>query len=284
MLVVNNLVKLYPNAKRIAVNNISFEIKQGEICGFLGQNGAGKSTTIKSITGIIPYTSGSVLINGYDLRKDTLNAKMQFGFVPDNYRLYEKLTGNEFVNYTADIYKIGINDRKQRISKFAEMFKLSHAMNNQIQSYSHGMKQKICIIATLVHSPKVWLLDEPMVGLDPQSIFEVKSFMKEHAREGNTVFFSSHSLDTVQGLCDRAIIINSGRVLDTVDVKSMREVGDLEAYFMKVVDADQERYEKELQQLKIDEEELAKKYGKYKASQMIIKRVAESVKNTETQN
>lgn len=280
MLKVNNLVKLYPNAKRVAVNNISFELKAGEICGFLGMNGAGKSTTIKSVTGIIPYTSGEVLINGKDLRKDSLGAKMQFGFVPDNYRLYEKLTGNELVNYTADIYKIGLSDRKKRIGKFVELFKLGHAMNNQIQSYSHGMKQKICIISTLVHSPKLWLLDEPMVGLDPQSIFEVKEYMKEHAKkEGNTVFFSSHSLDTVQGLCDRAIIINAGRVLDTIDINAIKDKpGLLEKHFLNIVNTDAQKYKQELDALEAKEKELAKKYGKLKANTMIIKQVAESTK------
>jgi len=246
---------------------------------FLGMNGAGKSTTIKSITGIIPYTSGEVIINGHDLRKNPLTAKKQFGFVPDNYRLYEKLTGSEFVNYTADIYQVSKEDRKKRIDRFAEVFKLTKAMNNQIQSYSHGMKQKICIMATLVHSPKLWLLDEPMVGLDPQSIAEVKSYMKEHVSEGNTVFFSSHSLDTAQGLCDRAIIINAGRILDTVDIKAIRNnLGALEEHFLKVVNNDEERYKIELEQLAEEEKELATKYGKRKASAMIIKRVADSVK------
>ncbi|MCL2598613.1 MAG: ABC transporter ATP-binding protein [Firmicutes bacterium] len=273
MLKVRNLVKIYPGAKRIAANNISFDIEGGEICAFLGMNGAGKSTTIKSITGIIPFNRGQVLLNGYDIQQDPLGAKSQFGFVPDNYKLYEKLTGNELVNYTADIYKIDSATRKERIGRLAEMFKLTKAMNQQIGSYSHGMKQKICLISTLIHNPSVWMLDEPMVGLDPQSIRAVKDYMVEHAKSGKVVFFSSHALDTVAGLCDRAIIIGAGKKLGDVKIADVnKQEGGLERHFLDLVNKADAEYQAFLRQLEHEEQELAAKHGKAKASAMMAKR------------
>ena len=169
---VSHLFKLYQNAKYISARNISFEVRAGEIFGFLGVNGAGKSTTIKCITGIIPFTSGKIEICGHDIRDNPYDAKRNFGFVPDNHAVYDKLTGTEYVNYLADLYKVPAADRKKTFDKLVGLFNLENAVNNQILSYSHGMKQKISIIGALIHSPKLWILDEPMVGLDPQSIFE----------------------------------------------------------------------------------------------------------------
>jgi len=241
MLTVKDLVKKYPKSDRIAVENISFECKPGEIFGFLGQNGAGKSTTIKCLTGILPFDSGSIEICGYDIVKEPIKAKMMMGYVPDNHSVYEKLTGREYVNYVADLYKVSVEDRTERMDKFAKLFKLEFAMDRQIKSYSHGMKQKICIIAALIHEPKLWVLDEPMMGLDPQSTAEIISYMKEHCAKGNTVFFSSHNLDLVKKLCHRAAIVNSGKLIDIIDLTDEKAKENLEETFFKVTGTYEDR-------------------------------------------
>jgi len=279
MLKVRNLYKLYNGAKYASVSNISFDLAKGEICGFLGMNGAGKSTTIKCITGIIPYTFGKVEICGYDIKENLYDAKMSFGFVPDNHAVYGKLTGNEYVKYAADLYKVPLADRKRTLDKFVEIFNLGPAMNRQIFSYSHGMKQKICIIAALIHNPKLWILDEPMVGLDPQSMFEVKQYMREHVKAGNTVFFSSHSLDTVEKLCDRALIVHGGKLLDVADLNQYRKENiSLEDRFLKLTEAADVKLKKDIRILDNVEAALAQKYGKRKANELIINRVLEKLK------
>ncbi len=218
MLKVTNLKKIYPKSDRVAVDNISFELKPGEIFGFLGQNGAGKSTTIKCLTGILPFDSGTIEICGYDIVKEPIKAKMNMGYVPDNHSVYEKLTGREYVNFVADLYKVPSELRKERMDRYAKLFRLESAMNRQIRGYSHGMKQKICIIAALIHEPKLWVLDEPMMGLDPQSTAEIIAHMREHCAKGNTVFFSSHNLDLVKKLCHRVAIVNDGHLVDLFDL------------------------------------------------------------------
>lgn len=223
MLVVQNLVKKYPNAKFISANNISFEVRDGEIFGFLGKNGAGKSTTIKCITGIIPFDSGSVTINGHDIIKDPIRAKMNMGYVPDNHNVIDKLTGREYVNYVADLYRVDRLSRVERIRYFSRIFNLEKAMDVQIKSYSHGMKQKICIMAALIHEPKVWILDEPMMGLDPQSTADIIGYMQEHSRKGNSVFFSSHNLDIVKRLCHRVAIVNAGQIVEVLELAGNEE-------------------------------------------------------------
>ena len=218
MLKVEHLKKTYPKSDRVAVDDISFELRPGEIFGFLGQNGAGKSTTIKCLTGILPFDSGTITICGHDIVKEPIKAKMEMGYVPDNHSVYERLTGREYVNYVADLYKVPALVRTERIDRYAKLFKLENAIDRQIKSYSHGMKQKICIIAALIHEPKLWVLDEPMMGLDPQSTAEIISYMREHCAKGNTVFFSSHNLDLVKKLCDRAAIVNDGHLIDIIDL------------------------------------------------------------------
>ena len=196
-----------------AVKNANLEVNGGEIFGFLGPNGAGKSTIIKSIVGIQPITSGQIEVCGYDVDKQSVEAKRQIGFVPDHYALYEKLTGREYINYIADLYEVPIDIRKKRIDSFVKRFELENAFDNQMKTYSHGMKQKIAIMAALVHNPKIWILDEPLTGLDPNSIFQVKECMKEHARAGNIVFFSSHIIDVVERICDKIAIIKKGNII-----------------------------------------------------------------------
>ena len=278
ILQVKNLFKLYQNAKYISARNVSFDVKEGEIFGFLGVNGAGKSTTIKCITGIIPFTSGTIKICGYDVKEDPYNAKRNFGFVPDNHAVYDKLTGTEYVNYLADLYRVPADIRKSRFEMLCKKFNMGHAVNNQILSYSHGMKQKISIIGALIHEPKLWILDEPMVGLDPQSIFEVKNYIKEYVKGGNSVVFSSHNLDVVEKLCDRAIIIHGGVVIGTVDLAKYRETGkSLEDEFIKLTAEARVRQDEARVAINKEEVELAAKIGKVKAAKAIQKKVYDEV-------
>ena len=241
MLTVKDLVKKYPKSERIAVNNISFELRPGEIFGFLGQNGAGKSTTIKCLTGILPYDSGTIEICGYDMKKEPIKAKMNMGYVPDNHSVYEKLTGREYVNYVADLYKVSEKDRTERMNRLADLFRLEFAMDRQIKSYSHGMKQKICVIAALIHNPALWVLDEPMMGLDPQSTAQIIALMREHCAQGKTVFFSSHNLDLVKRLCARAAIVNDGKLIDILDLTVEENKTRLEEIFFKATGTYDER-------------------------------------------
>lgn len=235
MLKIEHLIKTYPKSDRVAVDDISFELRPGEIFGFLGQNGAGKSTTIKCLTGILPFDSGTIEIGGYDIVKEPIKAKMQMGYVPDNHSVYEKLTGREYVNYVADLYKVPKDIRTERMDRFAKLFRLEYAIDKQIKSYSHGMKQKICIIAALIHEPKLWVLDEPMMGLDPQSTAEIIAHMREHCAKGNTVFFSSHNLDLVKKLCHRVAIVNEGKLIDMFDLAGNEEnKANLEERFFRI--------------------------------------------------
>ncbi|MCL2851319.1 MAG: ABC transporter ATP-binding protein [Firmicutes bacterium] len=277
---VENLFKHYRNAKYISARNISFDVKEGEIFGFLGINGAGKSTTIKCITGIIPFTSGCIQVCGHDIVTNPYNAKKNFGFVPDNHAVYDKLTGVEYINYLADLYQVSSEQRKENFDMLVDKFNMRNSVNNQISSYSHGMKQKISIIGALIHSPKLWILDEPMVGLDPQSIFEVKEYMKEYAAAGNSVFFSSHNLDTVERLCDRAVIVHGGRVIRDIDLKEYRKTGkDLEKEFIELTKAATATQNQMRQELGQKEDLLAKEYGKGKANKMIIKQIKDELDN-----
>ncbi|MFW5780270.1 MAG: ABC transporter ATP-binding protein [Bacillota bacterium] len=222
MLKIKNLRKRYANSNTYSVDNINIELKKGEIFGFLGKNGAGKSTTIKCLTGILPFDEGKIEICGYDIKKQPIKAKLQIGYVPDNHSVIEKLTGREYVNYVADLYRVG-NERTERIKNFLKIFNLEEAVDKQIKSYSHGMKQKICIIAALIHNPRLWVLDEPMMGLDPQSMTDIINYMIEHCKKGNTVFFSSHNLDLVKKLCDRAAIISDGKIVKEFELKSNKD-------------------------------------------------------------
>jgi ABC-2 type transport system ATP-binding protein len=242
MLKIEHLTKKYPRSEKLSVSDISLELKPGEIFGFLGQNGAGKSTTIKCLTGILPFDEGTITVCGYDVAQDPINAKMNIGYVPDNHSVYEKLTGVEYVNYIADLYRVDAAAREERFNRYVKLFKLEQAADKQIKSYSHGMKQKICIIAALIHEPKLWVLDEPMMGLDPQSTAEIIAYMKEHCAKGNTVFFSSHNLDLVKKLCHRAAIINEGTIIDRFDLKDNPENQEnLEIRFFKLTGTYEER-------------------------------------------
>ena len=236
-LILRNFSKQYASSDVYAVHNANLEIEGGQIFGFLGPNGAGKSTIIKSIVGIQGISSGSIEVCGYDVEKQPVGAKLQTGFVPDHYALYENLTGREYVNYIADLYNVSKEDRTARIEEYVERFRLQGSFDNPIKTYSHGMKQKITIMSALVHNPRLWILDEPLTGLDPESIFQVKEAMKKHAKEGNIVFFSSHIIDVVERICDKIAIIKKGHILCQMSVKELEEKGlQLENFYMDMIE------------------------------------------------
>ena len=236
MLTIKNLSKRYGNSTVKSVDNLSLELKPGEVFGFLGPNGAGKSTTIKCIVGILPFEQGEIDICGVNLLKDPLKAKQMIGYVPDNHAVFERLTGREYVNHIANLYNVPTEQMEKISDYYVKLFRLENAFDNPIKSYSHGMKQKISVIAALVHDPKLWILDEPLTGLDPQSAYQLKSAMRKHADEGNTVFFSSHILDVVENLCDRVCIIKKGQLQGIYDIHELKEKNQsLEELFMKTI-------------------------------------------------
>lgn len=210
---IRNVSKSYGKGEIKAVDDLNLDIRDGEIFGFLGPNGAGKTTTIKLMTGILNGDSGTIKINGRDIKNEPIKAKMQFGYVPDNPDIYNKLKGIEYLNFMADVYEVPGNIRRERIESLLKRFDLTDAANDMIQSYSHGMKQKIVVIGALIHNPSVWILDEPMTGLDPKSAFTLKEMMREHTQQGKSVFFSTHVLEVAEKLCDRIGIINKGRLI-----------------------------------------------------------------------
>ncbi len=232
MLTIKNLYKKYKNSDKYSVQNVNLAIRDGEIFGFIGKNGAGKSTTIKCLTGILPFEKGEISVCGYDIQKQPMQAKLNIGYVPDNHAVYENLTGREYVVFMGNIYGVDKKTIQERMEKFSKLFSMAHALDKQIRSYSHGMKQKICIMAALIHNPRFWVLDEPLVGLDPQSIGEIKNYMIEHKKLGNSVFFSSHNIDMVEKLCDRVGIMCKGELLEVIDLNEFKKTGkSLEKYF-----------------------------------------------------
>lgn len=240
MIQISNLTKSYANSDIKAVDGITLDIKKGDIFGFLGPNGAGKSTTIKCLTGILPYNEGNIAICGYDLADDAVKAKFNIGFVADEHTLYEGLSGYGYINFIADVFNVETDLRKERITKYAQLFDMSDKLGNKISTYSHGMKQKTSIIAALVHEPPVWVLDEPLTGLDPKASFELKKLMIEHAKNGNVVFFSSHVLEVVEKLCTRVAIINKGKIVTVCDMKELQERRNdmsLEQLFLSITNA-----------------------------------------------
>ncbi len=239
MIQINNITKSYVKGKK-SVDNLNLEIRDGEIFGFLGPNGAGKTTTIKMITGILNPDEGDILIDNVSIQKNPLEAKKKFGFVPDSPDMFLRLKGIEYLNFLADIYEIPSDIRKQRIEELTKKFEIQDALQSQIQTYSHGMRQKIVIVGVLLNNPKNWILDEPMTGLDPKSSFDLKEMMRKHSREGNTVFFSTHVLEVAEKLCDRIGIINKGKLVFVGTYEEMKEKfegkGTLEELFLEITD------------------------------------------------
>lgn len=222
MIEITNVSKSY-NGSTYAVKDLSLSVPSGEIFGFLGPNGAGKSTTIKMITGIHGVDKGTITINGIDIMKNPMEAKKTFGYVPDSPDMFLRLKGIEYLNFMADMYEVPKEVRQERIESLAKKFDLYNTLSDQIQSYSHGMRQKIVIIGVLVHEPDVWILDEPLTGLDPKSAYILKEMMREHADKGKIVFFSTHVLEVAEKLCDRVAIINKGNLQFKGNLDEMRD-------------------------------------------------------------
>lgn len=228
MLEVRNLVKIY-NGNR-AVDNVSFQINDGEIFGFVGPNGAGKTTTIKSIIGLITFDSGNITFNNLNIKNNPVEFKKEVVYIPDNPDLYDSLTGIQFLNFIADMYDISTNDRNRDIIKYSEMFLLKDSLGNLISTYSHGMKQKLALISAFIRHPKLLILDEPFVGLDPEATLKVREQMKEICNQGGSVFFSTHVLEVAQKICDHIAIISKGKIKawgtmeDVIGDQSLEEV------------------------------------------------------------
>lgn len=237
MLKIKGLSKTYSKSACKALDNLDLEVRPGEIFGFIGPNGAGKTTLIKCICGIIPFEKGDIEVAGVSIRSNPLAVKSNIGYVSDSHIVYDKLTGREYVNFLADVYGVDTEIRKERIDKMLELFKMKDNYGQQINTYSHGMKQKISIMGALIHDPRLWVLDEPMTGLDPASSYELKQLMRSHCANGNTVFFSTHVLEVAEKLCDRIAIISGGKIIlcGTMDeIKSRQKDESLEEIFMSV--------------------------------------------------
>ena len=235
MIQIENATKRFGD--KIAVNNISLEIPSGVITGFIGPNGAGKTTTINMMTGVLEMDSGKILLNGEDIALSPIQAKEQFALIPDSPDLFLRLTGWEYINFLADIYEVPVQGRKESILKLAEDFGMENDLYSQMNDYSHGMRQKALIMAALVCSPSIWILDEPMTGLDPSASFLLKQKMKEHAAKGNTVFFSTHVLEVAEKLCDQIIMIIKGSIQFDGTLDNLKESYpnmSLEEIFMEV--------------------------------------------------
>ena len=238
MIKINNVSKEYVQGIKV-VNNLNLEIKDGEIFGFLGPNGAGKTTTLKMITGTTSISEGNIEINNFDITKESLEAKKQFGFVPDSPDMFLRLKGIEYLKFMATIYGIDPNSINQKIEEYAKRFEIYDALNKQINDYSHGMRQKIILIGALIHNPKVWILDEPLTGLDPQSSYTLKEMMKEHTKNGNTVLFSTHVLEVAEKIVDRIGIIRKGELIFVGTINELKEKyntseGSLEELFLEL--------------------------------------------------
>lgn len=236
MIALRGVTKSY-GPKR-AVDDLTLEVRDGEIFGFIGPNGAGKTTTIKMIVGMLQPDVGSVTVNGVDVMQEPITAKMGMAYVPDTPDVYERLTGMQFINFIADAYQVPQAERRERTELLATTLEMADALGDLIESYSHGMRQKIVLIAALVHAPRSWVLDEPLVGLDPKASFELKRMMREHVTEGNTVFFSTHILEVAERLCDRVGIIIEGKLVACGTLDELRTTADesLESVFLELVD------------------------------------------------
>lgn len=239
MIKLQNITKSYARGKVKAVDELSLSVERGEIFGFIGPNGAGKTTTIKMITGILRPDTGSVTIGGIDMLSEPVRAKALLGYVPDSHDVFDRLKGIEYLNFIGDVYGVPAKERTERIEKYLNMFEIADAAGELIRSYSHGMKQKLMLTGALIHKPPLWILDEPMVGLDPKSALALKEEMRAHCREGNTVFFSTHVLEVAERLCDRIGIIYKGKLaaLGTMDaLRTGEKDATLEQLFFELTE------------------------------------------------
>lgn len=232
MIEIKHLTKVYNHKK--AVDDLSLTVNDGEIFAFIGHNGAGKTTTLKSLVGILDFENGDILINGKSIKIDPLNCKKEMAYVPDNPDLYENMKALDFINFVCDMYEVPEKERGTRIEKYTRMFELEDNMNDEISSFSHGMKQKVALIAALAHDPKVLIMDEPFVGLDPKAVFDMKEIMREMAKAGKTVFFSTHILEVAEKLCSRVAIIKHGKLVKVGSMKEVKGDKSLEKVFLEL--------------------------------------------------
>lgn len=236
MLTIHHLTKHYKGSTK-GVTDLSLHVAPGDLYAFIGHNGAGKTTTLKCITGIHDFDSGEILINGIDLRRDPIACKCTFAYIPDNPDLYEYLTGIQYLNFIADVFEVGAQERNERIAQYAAAYEITASLGDLISSYSHGMKQKLAIISALVHQPRLLILDEPFVGLDPKAAIVTKQLMHELCESGGAVFFSTHVLEVAEKLCNKVAIIKDGVLVASGAMDSIVQEGQtLESIFMEVVD------------------------------------------------
>ena len=232
MLKIENLTKKFGN--KVAVDNLSLHIQKGEIYGFIGHNGAGKTTTLKSVVGILQIDSGNIFIDGINIKDNPIECKKKLAYIPDNPDLYDFMTGIKYLNFIGDIFAVPSNERGRQIAKYADAFELTANLGQSIQSYSHGMKQKLALIAALMHSAKLIIMDEPFVGLDPKSSHTLKQIMREHCDNGGAIFFSTHVLEVAEKLCDKVAIIKEGKLIVSGTMDEVKGNESLEEVFLEL--------------------------------------------------
>ena len=234
MLDIQHLTKRYGEKK--AVDDLSLHIAPGEIYGFIGHNGAGKTTTLKAVVGILPFEEGEITINGVSVKTDPLTCKRQLAYIPDNPDLYDYMTGSKYLNFIADIFGVGAEERQERIRKYADLFELTDDLAQPIAAYSHGMKQKLAIISAWLHQPKLIIMDEPFVGLDPKASHTLKGMMREVCDQGGAIFFSTHVLEVAEKLCDKVAIIKGGKLMRSGTMEEVKGDDSLEEVFLELED------------------------------------------------
>lgn len=232
MIKISDVTKKYGDKK--ALDKVSFEVGDGEIFAFIGHNGAGKTTLIKAIVGIHDFDEGEILINGKSITKEPVACKKEMAYVPDNPELYENMRAIQFINFICDMYEVDLARREKNIKKYAEMFEITSNLNDTINSFSHGMKQKVALIAALAHDPKIVIMDEPFVGLDPKAVFDMKELMREMTKAGKTIFFSTHILDVAEKLCTKVAIIKKGKIVKVGSMKEIKGDKSLEKVFLEL--------------------------------------------------
>ena len=232
MIEIKNVTKKYGD--KLALDDVSFTVDDGEIFAFIGHNGAGKTTLIKSIVGIHEFDSGDIIINGVSIKDDQITCKKEMAFVPDNPELYEQMKAIDFINFICDIYEVNQETREKNIKKYAKLFEIEENLNDRIESFSHGMKQKIALISALAHDPKILIMDEPFVGLDPKAVYDIKCVLNEMTKEGKIVFFSTHILDVAENLCSKVAIIKKGKLIKTGKMKDIKGDKSLEKVFLEL--------------------------------------------------
>ena len=235
ILEIKHYSKIYSENKK-AVDDLSITVKRGEIHAFIGHNGAGKTTTIRAVLGVMDFEQGEILIDGHSVKKEPVLCKSLTAYIPDNPDLYEYITGIQYLNYICDMFCVSEGERTSEIRKYADLFKITDSLGDLISSYSHGMKQKLALIGAFIHAPKLFVFDEPFVGLDPEASFNLKSIMKEACQNGSAIFFSTHVLEVAEKLCDTVSIINSGKLIASGNMEEIKGQHSLEDVFMEVVE------------------------------------------------